>query len=348
MNSFAFIVHPITIQQVKKIWPAIRAFPDFIVKPNLKNIPAFKVSHIKQVLSAQKKEIEGFFVACPLTPRFILEPNQEFVLNKIVSTAIFAQKLGAKILGLSRYAAIVTDNGAKLAGKIEIPVTTGSTFTAWSVFEAIYRTAKIKNLDLARSNLTVIGADTAIGELCLNKLSEYIPEVHVTGKNRKKLEKIKDSMDALYHCSVFIEENAHQAAKNASILINTSSSFVADCEIQDIKSGALVCDISLLRNIASMAANRNDITLIEGDVIKSKYPIELGVDTGLPKDMVYAALAETMILAFEGKFVDYSSGSSINPDKLEEIANLSVQHGFEVWVPEEAKPGSLTPQITPH
>ena len=334
MGSFAFIVHPITIQQIKKIWPAIRVFPDFIVRPNLKNIPAFKVSHIKQVRSVQRKEIEGFFVACPLTPRYILEPNQEFVLNKIISTAHFAEKLGVKILGLSRYAAIVTDNGAKLTGHIQIPVTTGSTFTAWSVFEAIYRTAKMRHIDLSQSTLAVIDAHSSIGQLCLNKLSEYIPEIIVTGRDRSKLEKIRDSMHELYHSNVSIYEDAREAAKSSTILINASCSFVANFDIQDLRPGMLVCDVSLLRNIASRAASRKDITVIDGDVIKLKYPIELGVDTGLPRDMVYAAMAETMLLAFEEKFVDYSQGDSINPDKLEEIADLAVQHGFEVWVPE--------------
>ena len=338
MNSFAFIVHPITIQQIKKIWPAIRVFPDFIVKPSLKNIPAFKVSHIKQVRSAQRKEIEGFFVACPLTPRYILEPNQDFVLQKIVSTAHFAEKLGAKILGLSRYAAIVTDNGTKLSGKIQIPVTTGSTFTAWSVFEAIYRTTKMRHIDLSKLTLAVIDADSSIGQLCLNKLCEHVPEVIITGKDKLKLEKIRSSIQELYHSHLSIYEDVRQAAKAATLLVNASSAFVASFDVQDLRPGALACDVSLLRNIASKADSRKDITVIDGDVIKMKYPTELGVDTGLPKDMVYAAMAETMLLTFEEKFVDYSQGNSINPDKLEEIADLAVQHGFEVWVPEPQMP----------
>ena len=137
--------------------------------------------------------------------------------------------------------------------------------------------------------------------------------------------------------NVSIYEDVREAAKAANILINASSTFVANFDIQDLRSGILACDVSLLRNIASKADSRKDVTVIDGDVIKIKYPIELGVDTGLPRDMVYAAMAETMLLTFEEKFVDYSLGSSINPDKLEEIADFSVQHGFEVWVPDEAQ-----------
>ena len=64
------------------------------------------------------------------------------------------------------------------------------------------------------------------------------------------------------------------------------------------------------------------------------FSTDFGVDTGLPKDMVYACVAETMLLTFEMQFVNYSLGDNINPDKMEEIADIAVRHGFEVWVPD--------------
>ena len=45
-------------------------------------------------------------------------------------------------------------------------------------------------------------------------------------------------------------------------------------------------------------------------------------------------MAETMLLTLEEKFVTYSLGESINLDKLEEIADTAVRHGFEIWAPE--------------
>jgi predicted amino acid dehydrogenase len=45
-------------------------------------------------------------------------------------------------------------------------------------------------------------------------------------------------------------------------------------------------------------------------------------------------MAETLLLTFAEKFISYSLGENINLDKLEEIADIAVQHGLEVWVPE--------------
>ena len=39
-------------------------------------------------------------------------------------------------------------------------------------------------------------------------------------------------------------------------------------------------------------------------------------------------------MLLDGKIVSYSLGEDSNLDKLEEIADIAVQHGFEVWVPE--------------
>lgn len=55
---------------------------------------------------------------------------------------------------------------------------------------------------------------------------------------------------------------------------------------------------------------------------------------GFSKGTIYASLAETILLTFEEKFVSYSLGDYINLDKLEEIADIAVRHGFEVWVPD--------------
>jgi predicted amino acid dehydrogenase len=45
-------------------------------------------------------------------------------------------------------------------------------------------------------------------------------------------------------------------------------------------------------------------------------------------------MAEAILLTFEGRFVSHSLNEETNPDNLEEIADIAVQHGFEVWVPE--------------
>ncbi len=79
---------------------------------------------------------------------------------------------------------------------------------------------------------------------------------------------------------------------------------------------------------------RSEPASIELGLIKLPFALDWSRQMGLAGGVVPAALAETMLLAFEDKFISYSLGDYINPDKLEEIADIAVRHGFEVWVPQ--------------
>jgi predicted amino acid dehydrogenase len=51
------------------------------------------------------------------------------------------------------------------------------------------------------------------------------------------------------------------------------------------------------------------------------------------ENMICSYMAETMLLTLENKCVNYSLGEQINLDKLEDIANIAVRHGFEINLP---------------
>lgn len=334
MRTFAFLAHPITLEQIKNYWPITRIMPDTFIKSFLKRIPPFKVSRIKKVHSAQGKEIQGYLIACPLLPKQMLELNEEFVLDKIIAAGHIAERLGAGILGLGGYTSIVADKGYTIAKKLKIPVTSGSTFTAWSVFEAIYRMAKVKNIDIGKSTLAIIGATGSIGSLCARKLADYVEKIIINARHRDKLERLKATLHQLSPVGVIIEEDAHKAVKDADIVITTTSSPEALLDIEEFRPNTIICDVSVPRNVAGKTNSRQDISLIDGGLIKLPHPADFGVDTGLPKDIIYACMAETMLLALEGKFKNYSLGDNINLDQMEEIADIAMQHGFSVWVPE--------------
>src|SRR3989338_6546624 len=181
MKTFAYIVTPVTIKELKNYWPLMRILPDFLIKPFLKNIPAISSSTIKRIKSSRGKEIEGHLIICPLLGRQL---SEDIVLDKIISAAQTAQRLGAKIIGLNGYAAFVADKSyAKIFKNLKVPVTSGSALTALSVVELLYRLAKVKKLDLKKSAIAVIGASSPIGSLCSKKLSDYAHRIIITDKD---------------------------------------------------------------------------------------------------------------------------------------------------------------------
>jgi hypothetical protein len=51
---------------------------------------------------------------------------------------------------------------------------------------------------------------------------------------------------------------------------------------------------------------------------------------GLPKNVAYACLAETIVLALEGKFENFTVGRNIEWEKVREIYRLGRKHGMEL------------------
>jgi predicted amino acid dehydrogenase len=151
---------------------------------------------------------------------------------------------------------------------------------------------------------------------------------------KDKLSALKEAILHLNPIEVIIEDDISNAVKNADIVINATDSSEIEFEIEDLKPNATVCDISLSDSPFKKLKLRKDITFIRCGLVKLPYPVKLAINTGLPKGIILASLAETMLLTFEEKFVNYSLGDNINLDKLEEIADIATRYGFEVWVPE--------------
>ena len=293
--------------------------PGFFRQSWLKNNPPFKIIRIKE-------EIPGYLIASPLLPQQMLALGEEFILDKIVAAGHLAEELGASILGLSGFNSLVLDKNNTLSKQLKIPIACGNAFTAWSIYEAIYRVAKAKKIDLKKSTLAVIGATNPLGSLCSRKLSGFVNKIILSAKERDKLERLKENILHLNPIEIIIKEDAHKAARETEIVVITG----LDDVVNEFKPNAIVCDMSISRNLNF----DSNINFIQGGLIKLPYPSGLAKRIGLAKDIIYASMAETILLALEERLVSNALAESINLDRLEEIADIATQHGFEVWVPE--------------
>jgi hypothetical protein len=51
---------------------------------------------------------------------------------------------------------------------------------------------------------------------------------------------------------------------------------------------------------------------------------------GLPKNVIYACLAETIVLALEGRFEVFTIGRDTEWEKVKEIYKLGLKHGMKL------------------
>jgi acetylornithine/succinyldiaminopimelate/putrescine aminotransferase/predicted amino acid dehydrogenase len=132
-----------------------------------------------------------------------------------------------------------------------------------------------------------------------------------------------------YLCVIYDDCGVRQALREADVVVMATNVVGDLARPEDIKEGAVVCDISRPPNISrDVRMNRHDVFVIDGGVVSlprdSRLSLNLDIDPGL----AYACMAETMILALERRFEDASLGIDLDMDDVTEIGRLAERHGF--------------------
>ncbi|GBG57240.1 shikimate 5-dehydrogenase [Sporomusaceae bacterium FL31] len=330
MERFAFILHPLTAKDFARKFPIAQNCSDGFLEGIMKYIPPIKVSHITGLESAQAQG-EGWFVACPLTSRQMMELPEAYVLKKIIKAGKMAEKLGAKIVGLGAFTSIVGDAGVTIAKNLNIAVTTGNSYTVATALEGTREAARVMGIDLERANVLVLGATGSIGAACAQMLAQEIRYLTLAARNEAKLEKIAEQILRSTGLAVRVTANTKAAIKAADIIIAVTSAVDSIIEPEDLKPGAIVCDVSRPRNVSRRVAEmRNDVLVIEGGVVEVPGDINFGLNFGFPDGTAYACMAETMILALEQRYENFTLGRNLTVKQIDTIAQLAKKHGFKL------------------
>lgn len=318
MNSFAFLRFPVDSGKKKGFWPRL-----------FQKKSAFRVDLIENIRSIQGKTIKADL----LTAQFNLRGQEkDSLFEKVVLAAQIAKKSGAKILGIEKCVLDLEDKIFSINKKISLPLTDGNLFTAWSAYEAVYRVTKEKGMDLRRLNLAVLGASASLGKICAKKFSGSVSNIVACDIDPEELNKLKNQMLTLNPCVVTIETRVNQAVKDADIIVVAKDELGIFLDLEGLKPNCIICDISVSKSTLKQQNPRGDLIMINAGLIKMPYAVDALLETGLPEGVVSASLAQAMLFTFEERFIS-AFGDTPNLDKVEEIADIAVRHGFEVWVP---------------
>jgi predicted amino acid dehydrogenase len=150
-DSFAFIIHPLNPKRdVSRKYPALGKLPAWLIEFLSIFYPPVFISKIEGVQSAENgRFLKGWFVACPLTPNMMLRLPTQVVYRRIIQTGRLAERLGARLLGLGAFTSVVGDAGVTIAKNLDIPVTTGDSYTIAQAVKAVQEAAVLLNKPLA-------------------------------------------------------------------------------------------------------------------------------------------------------------------------------------------------------
>ena len=330
MGSFAFIVHPIEVADVARKFPVAKYLPQRLVEAALKLVPPFKLSEITGVRS-EHGNASGWFISCPLTPSMMLRLPEDVVMKKIIHAAKIAQDLGAKIVGLGAFTAVVGDAGITVSRSVDIAVTTGNAYTVATAIEGTIKAAGLIGIDMEEAEVLVLGATGSIGRVLALILAYRGYKLTLAARNVYRLEKVAQRITKETGVVPRVTRDVKQAVRRADVILCVSSAVDVLVEPEDLKPGALVCDVARPRNVSvEVKHKRKDVLVIEGGIVKVPGDVEFNFDFGFPKGHSYACMAETMILALEEKYENWSLGRDLSVAQVSGIAELARKHGFEL------------------
>jgi len=331
LNTFGFVLHPLSARDVARKYAVTRSLPDSWVEAILRLMGTQYVSHITGVQSSTGAEVDGHFVGVPLTSRQLSALPPEKCYPKIIAAGQLAAEHGAKIVGLGAHTAVVGDAGKTVAEGLDIAVTTGNTYTVATAIEGAIKAAGMMGTDISLAEAAVLGAGGSIGRVCSLLLAPQVPALRLADRDEERLNALAPEVKAEGCDDVTTHTDINSAVRNADVVIAVTSAVDAVVEADMLKPGAVVCDVARPRDVSQQVAEaRPDVLVIEGGAVAVPGDVDLGFDFGFPPKTAYACMAETMILALEGRFENFSIGRDIDVAKTREIAELATKHGFKL------------------
>ncbi|MFN8412155.1 MAG: hypothetical protein U0Z26_07190 [Anaerolineales bacterium] len=333
MDSFAFIIHPIDPKRdVSRKFPFLgRVLSERQIDFFSTFFPPIYLSEIEGITSkATGKEIKGWFLACPYTPKRMLELPERTVYRKIVQTGNMAEKLGANILGLGAFTSVVGDAGVTIANQLEIPVTTGDSFTVAMAVQAIREAALVMDIKIEDATVAVVGATGAIGRVCAELIAGEAARTLLVARDEKKLEVLRDKLKVQARSELVISTKM-DVLKDAQLILTVTSAIHDVIRPEHLQAGSVVCDVARPRDVSAMvAAARDDILVIDGGMVDVPGPVDFHFNFGFPDGKAYACMAETIALTLEGRFEDYTVGKDITLERVKDITAIAEKHGFRM------------------
>ncbi|MGB1950043.1 MAG: dehydrogenase, partial [Marinobacter sp.] len=262
--------------------------------------------------------------------------SPEFTYSRLLAAARLAKKLGAQIMGLGAFTKVVGDAGITVAKRAPLPITTGNSYSAsgalWAAHDAVKRIGLVQVGPSGKmaGKAMVVGATGAIGSVCARLLAKAVDEIVLVSPEAAKLLALKESiLMETPGATVHVAASTDRDLGDMDMVVTaTSGAGKRVLDILQVKPGCVITDVARPLDIpAEDVAKRPDVLVIESGEIRLPGDVHMK-DIGLPAGVAYACLAETIVLALEGRFENFTLGRNIEWEKVREIYKLGLRHGM--------------------
>lgn len=296
-------------------------------------IPSRYIFNMK-VRSKTGTEINGIYIDTFIDPDKLEVQHLRTNIKKVQKAINVAQKHDAKIVTLGGFTSIVLEGNVSKIDTSKTKLTTGNTLTSAFILKGIEKAAYQLQISLSESNVLIIGATGDIGMACANYLKGKVKKLLLCARNKKRLENfsnqiLEDSQEVKYSIDI------DNLIPEADIIICVASS--NHIKITKHKNPVIICDAGYPKNLEQKIEANNGVSLFHGGMGQINFGYKFIPDYSsyfykYPAPHIgHGCVLEAIVLAFENKFENYSSGKgNITNDKIDEIYALSLKHGIEI------------------
>ncbi len=332
---FGFILHPLTYQHLM-LHPTMRKLDKFLPSSWVERIgaavPPPIVGVAKDIVAESGARARGYLYGIPMTPRLMLEYPPEHTYARILQVTRHAETLGIGIVGLGAFTSVVGDAGVTVARKSRIGITTGNSFTVAVTIRTLARAAELMGIDASDACACVIGATGSIGSILSYLLASEVRALTLVSPRPERLLTLSHRIRERFpHVQLRIARTVDEVLGEADLVVTTTSSVEPVVNVDLLKSGAVVSDVARPPDVTSeAAARRPDVLVIESGEVQLFPGAKLTTNIGLPEGVIYACLAETMLLGLEKRYDHFTLGREITEERVRYINSLADKHGMKL------------------
>jgi predicted amino acid dehydrogenase len=241
-------------------------------------------------------------------------------------------------MGLGAFTKVVGDAGVTVAKKAPLPITTGNSYSAsgalWAAHEAVNQLgiAEVDDQGRIKGKAMVVGATGSIGSVCARLLALASDELWLVSPESAKLLALKHAIERENpRAEVHIAATPDEHLGDMDVIVTaTSGAGKRVLDIMAVKPGCVITDVARPLDLsAADVAKRPDVLVVESGEIELPGDLQMR-SVGLPPGVVYACMAETVVLALEGRYETYTVGRNIEWEKVKEIYKLGLKHGMRL------------------
>ena len=306
----------LSVEKIKDIFPFIPPRVLFRVK----------------VKSSTGNEINGIYIDSFIDPDKLDTKYTKANIAKVIQAAYCAEKEGASITTLGGFTSILQEGNFDSFPKNGTKFTTGNTLTAAYIVKGVEVASRQCNISLENSKLLILGATGDIGMACVNYFKKKVKQLLLCARNLNRLEKLTLSL-LDENVNVKYNDLVDELLQEADVIICVAST--TGLNFKDCKKNVLICDAGYPKNLDKQINDNPKVQLFHGGMgqVSMGYYFNPDYSNSIynypAPGIAHGCILEAMVLAFENKIENYSTGKgNITTDKLEEIYASGIKHGI--------------------